>query len=178
MSSLRRVPSHGLRSRRILILAAAPAQLLDIAGPAEVLTQANRLWVSEFCDAGGPPPYTIDCHIVPEDGSASTSAGLTLGSTITEAQLATWTELDTLIVAGGEGARRRAAQPFLQDLTRGLAAKAARVVGVCTGAFILGAAGCLQAHSVTTHWRWCAELRRRRPDLTVDSEPIYMRDGR
>lgn len=180
MSSLRRFPSRGLRSRRILILAAAPAQLLDIAGPAEVLAQANRLWDSEHGTAGNAgvsPPYEIYCHIVPEDGSASTSAGLTLGSNVTEAQLATWTDFDTFIVAGGEGARRRAEQPFLQELARSLATKATRVIGVCTGAFILGAAGCLQGHNVTTHWRWCDELRRRHPDLSIDPAPIYVRDG-
>lgn len=181
MSSIADSPIHDLRSRRILILAAAPAQLLDIAGPAEVLAQANRLQALEHGadnDAGSTPPYEIFCHIVPERGSASTSAGLALGSNVTEAQLTTWMDFDTLIVAGGEGARRRAEQPFLQDLTRCLAAKAGRVIGVCTGAFILGAAGCLRGRSVTTHWRWCEELRRRHPDLSVDPEPIYIRDGR
>lgn len=180
MESLRCTSSRGHRSRRVLILAAAPAQLLDIAGPVEVLAQANRL-CSSGCgmsdDVSGSPPYEIYCHIVPEGGSASTSAGLALGSNVTEAELAAWAQFDTFIVAGGEGARRRAEQPVLQELTRGLAARATRVVGVCTGAFILAAAGCLQEHSVTTHWRWCNELRRRHPDLSVDPEPIYVREG-
>ena len=50
-------------------------------------------------------------------------------------------------------------------------------MGVCTGAFILAAAGLLRGRSVTTHWRWCAELARRHPDLTVQPDPIYVRDG-
>ena len=180
MPSMSRSSIHDLRSRKILILGAAPAQLLDIAGPAEVMAQANRLENWEQGANNGPvnlPLYEIFCHIVPEQGSASTSAGLALGSNITEAQLTAWTDFDTLIIAGGEGARRRAEQPYLQDLTRLLVAKAGRVVGVCTGAFILGAAGCLRGRSVTTHWRWCEELRRRYPDLSVDPEPIYIRDG-
>ena len=59
-----------------------------------------------------------------------------------------------------------------------LATKARRVVGVCTGAFILAEAGCLAGRKVTTHWRWCDELKRRHPDLDVDPEPIYRRDGK
>ncbi|GJD76348.1 GlxA family transcriptional regulator [Methylobacterium goesingense] len=160
--------------RRILILAAAPAQLLDIAGPAEVLSQANRLWAA---DHGGPALYDVSCHIVPEPGSAATSAGLAIGSDVDGAQLAAWTDLDTLIIAGGEGARRRADEAPLRDLARDLAGKAARVVGICTGAFILGGAGCLRGRSVTTHWRWCAELGRRHPSLAVDPEPIFIQDG-
>ncbi|MFC6772812.1 hypothetical protein [Methylobacterium gregans] len=88
MSPLARPP------RRVLILAAAPAQLLDIAGPAEILTQANRL--------GGGGLYHLACHIVPEPGSPATTAGLALGSTIEVSDLEAWPTLDTLIVAGGE----------------------------------------------------------------------------
>jgi transcriptional regulator GlxA family with amidase domain len=62
-------------------------------------------------------------------------------------------------------------------LVRQLVPRARRVVGVCTGAFILAAAGLLRGRSATTHWRWCAELARRYPDVTVQSDPIYVRDG-
>ena len=162
--------------RRVLILAAAPAQLLDIAGPAEILAQAGRLRDGGSFDEAAPL-YRIACLIAPEPDAPATSAGLPLASTVTEAQTRAWTDLDTLIVVGGEGARRRCAEPDLRDLTRTLAARARRVVGVCTGAFILAAAGCLSGRRVTTHWRWCAELAHRHPDLAVDPEPIYVRDG-
>ena len=155
---------------RVLVLAAAPAQLLDIAGPAEILSQANRLT--------GRPLYDIACHIVPEPGSAATSAGLPLGSTVGPAEIRAWNRLDILIVAGGEGARRRCAEPDLAGLAAHLAARAERVVGVCTGAFILAEAGCLDGRRVATHWRWCETLARRHPGLSVDPEPIYLRDGR
>lgn len=156
--------------RRVVILAAAPAQLLDIAGPAEVLAQAGRL--------RGAPLYDIACHIVAEPGSPATSAGLPLGSTASAEDLRGWAGLDTLIVAGGEGARRRGSEPGIRDLAQHLAGRARRVVGVCTGAFILAAAGCLDGRRVTTHWRWCDELGRRHPALEVDPEPIYRHDGR
>ncbi len=153
--------------RRVLILAMAPAQLLDVAGPAEVLAQAGRLH-------GGAPLYDVAFHMV---GGTATSAGLALASTISAAALLAAPPFDTLIVVGGEGARMRPGDPALQRLVKHLAAPARRVVGVCTGAFILAAAGLLAGRSVTTHWRWCTDLARRHPDLRVEPEPIYVRDG-
>jgi hypothetical protein len=94
--------------RRVLILAAAPAQLLDIAGPAEVLAQAGRLRATEGGadgDLGGSAPlYDVAFHVVPSPGLPSTSVGLDLASTATERELlAGGADLDTLIVAGGRG---------------------------------------------------------------------------
>ncbi|MDP4023141.1 helix-turn-helix domain-containing protein [Methylobacterium sp. NEAU 140] len=159
--------------RRVLILAAAPAQLLDIAGPAEVLAQAGRLAEGPTGDAA---LYEVALHIVAEPGASATTAGLPLGSTVTAEDLGAWGPFDTLIVAGGQGARRRCDEDAVRDLTLALAARARRVVGVCTGAFILAAAGCLAGRRVTTHWRWCRELARRHPDLAVDPEPIYLHE--
>lgn len=170
-----------LPPRRVLILGAAPCQLLDIAGPAEILAQAGQLRTpGKDADAADDraPLYSVSCLIVSEPNSPDTSAGLTVQSTVTEAEALGWTDLDTLIVVGGEGARRRCIDPAIRTLTQRLAAKARRVVGVCTGAFILAEAACLRGRKVTTHWRWCDELRRRHPDLVVDPEPIFVRDGR
>ncbi|KAB1072665.1 GlxA family transcriptional regulator [Methylobacterium planeticum] len=165
--------------RRVLILGAAPSQLLDIAGPAEILAQAGHL---RACERGTEaharlPLYAVSCLIVPEPGSPATSAGLAVQSTVTEVEALAWTDLDTLIVVGGEGARRRCTEDAIRTLAQRLAAHARRVVGVCTGAFILAEAGCLRGRKVTTHWRWCDALRRLHPDLAVDPEPIYVRDG-
>ncbi|MBR0647393.1 GlxA family transcriptional regulator [Plastoroseomonas hellenica] len=162
-------------ARRVLILGVAPVQLLDIAGPAEVLAQAGRQLARD--GARGEPPYAVSTIIVPGQGLAATSAGLDLPSTASEAQVLGWDAIDTLIVAGGEGARSRADDPSVQRLLRRLAPRARRIASVCTGAFILAAGGLLDGRRVTTHWRWCAELARRHPALTVDPEPIFIRDG-
>ena len=165
--------------RRVLLLAMSPAQLLDVAGPLEVLAQAGRLHAIERGGAPSgrfPPLYDVAFHIV---SGTATSAGLALASTVSERTLLAGSpsHFDTIIVAGGEGALRHAAEPTLQRLVRHLAPRARRVVGVCTGAFVLAAAGLLRGRSVTTHWRWCGELARRHPDLTVRPDPIYVRDG-
>ncbi|RVT95782.1 helix-turn-helix domain-containing protein [Rhodovarius crocodyli] len=162
--------------RRVLILGMAPVQLLDLAGPAEVLAQAGRL---QGMAQGRPPAplYDVACHVIPVPGLAQTSAGLAFRPTETEASLLGIEALDTLIVIGGEGAREHSDDRRLHRLLHHLAPRARRLVGVCTGAFSLAAAGLLQGRRVTTHWRFCAELARRHPDLTVDPDPIFIRDG-
>jgi transcriptional regulator GlxA family with amidase domain len=51
------------------------------------------------------------------------------------------------------------------------------VTSVCSGAFLLARAGLLEGRTVTTHWASTAELARRHPELTVDPNPIFVRDG-
>ncbi|WP_459546715.1 GlxA family transcriptional regulator [Nocardia sp. X0981] len=58
------------------------------------------------------------------------------------------------------------------------AARARRVTSVCTGAFLLAAAGVLDGHRVTTHWAFAEQLAREYPRVTVDRDPIFVRDGR
>jgi len=163
--------------RRVLILGAAPVQMLDLAGPAEVLAQAGRLHATGCGRADPTPLYEVACHVVAGPGLAQTSAGLAFHPMASEASLLGTEALDTLIVIGGEGARERAGDRRLQTLVRHLAPRAERLVGVCTGTFILAAAGLLEGRRVTTHWRFCTELSRRHPGLNVDPEPIFIRDG-
>ena len=54
---------------------------------------------------------------------------------------------------------------------------AQRVTSVCTGAFLLAEAGLLAGRRVTTHWAYADELQRQFPEVIVDPEPIYVRDG-
>jgi transcriptional regulator GlxA family with amidase domain len=63
------------------------------------------------------------------------------------------------------------------DWLRQHASRATRLASVCTGAFLLAEAGLLAGRQVTTHWAYCATLARRYPDLNVDPEPIFVRDG-
>ena len=85
--------------------------------------------------------------------------------------------LDTLIVAGGAGHLRAAdSAPLLRHVRR-LADASRRVASVCTGATILAAAGLLDGKRATTHWRFAADLVRKFPRVTVDPDPIFIRDG-
>ena len=81
---------------------------------------------------------------------------------------------DLLIVPGGEGSRR--ADPELVGWLPH-ARQANRLVSVCTGAFLLAEAGLLDGRRVTTHWSYCGALAAKYPQISVEEDPIFVRDG-
>nr|WP_205315594.1 helix-turn-helix domain-containing protein [Nonomuraea lactucae] len=62
-------------------------------------------------------------------------------------------------------------------LLREAASRGVRIVSICTGAFVLAAAGLLSGRHVTTHWAAARELAHRHPDVHVDARPLYLGDG-
>jgi transcriptional regulator GlxA family with amidase domain len=86
--------------------------------------------------------------------------------------------IDTLLVAGGIGAPRAAADRALIGWLRRIAPRARRLGSVCTGAFLLAEAGLLDGRRATTHWRFCRQLAERYPRVAVDPDPIFVRDRR
>jgi transcriptional regulator GlxA family with amidase domain len=144
-------------------------QLLDVAGPLQVLATANEL----SSESGESRPY--DPHVVaPQAGPITTSAGLTL---IAEALPSSPRSIDTVLIAGGHGVDDVAMdRRVLRWITR-RGRQARRIASVCTGSFLLAATGLLDGRRATTHWRQCAELARRYPALCVESDPIFVRDG-
>jgi transcriptional regulator GlxA family with amidase domain len=83
--------------------------------------------------------------------------------------------LDTLVVAGGSGARH--APDAVVARVAALAGRASRVASVCTGAYVLAAAGLLDGRRATTHWQYCDDLQRRHPAIAVERDPIFVVDG-
>ena len=155
--------------RAVEILAFPLVQLLDVTGPLQVFATAN----DQVAQAGGVPPYAL--RVMAQNGQAvKASAGLTIAATALSPLKG---ELDTLIIAGGPGIDAAAADPMLVDWVRGRASQARRVASVCTGAFLLATAGVLDGRRAATHWSLCAELARRFPAVSVESDPIFVRDG-
>ena len=155
--------------RVIDVLTYPLVQLLDVTGPVQVFASANDFVV----DAGGAPPYLV--KVVSQNGEGATaSAGVTLvAGPLTKTSEA----LDTLLVAGGQGAEAAAENPVLVDWVRQRATRARRVASVCTGAFLLAAAGLLDGRRAATHWKYCAELALRFPAVRVEPDPIFVCDG-
>jgi transcriptional regulator GlxA family with amidase domain len=149
--------------RRVVIAAFAPAQPLDVAGPAEVLASVN---------VGRPGAYDI-AVVSPGGTPIPTDAGYAMAPAGALEDVDG--PIDTLIVAGGEGARTAAPETVAQVAR--LARSARRVASVCTGAFVLADAGLLDGRRVTTHWAYADELSARCPAATVDAEPIFVFDG-
>jgi transcriptional regulator GlxA family with amidase domain len=155
--------------RAIEVLTFPAVQLLDVTGPVQVFATANDLLAS----AGGAPPYRLRVVTQGDEGVTS-SAGVALAA----GPLSGRNEaLDTLLVAGGQGVEAAATNPVLVDWVRQRATQARRVASVCTGAFLLAAAGVLDGRRAVTHWKDCARLAQRFPAVRVEPDPIFVCDG-
>jgi transcriptional regulator GlxA family with amidase domain len=142
--------------RDVLIVLFDRVQSLDAVGPLEVFSGAGyRVRTASL--GGGAVRTTSGLRIVPDLDLRHADAP------------------DLLLIPGGKGARE--CDPELIAWLRQHAGQAGQVASVCTGAFALAEAGLLTGRRVTTHWRYCAALAKRFPDLTVDPEPIFIRDG-
>ncbi|MDT9694890.1 GlxA family transcriptional regulator [Streptomyces sp. P17] len=151
-----------MTQRTVLLLLFDGVQSLDVTGPLEVFTGAEKQ---------APGAYHIRTASL--DGApVRSSSGLTLvpDTSLTDAPLP-----HTLLVPGGQGTR--GPDPRLTAWLRDHGPRAERLVSVCTGAILLAEAGLLDGRRVTTHWAYCAKLARDHPAVEVDPDPIYVRDG-
>ena len=83
---------------------------------------------------------------------------------------------DTVIVPGWRGATEPPPQPLLDALKR-VSERGGRLVSICSGVFVLAAAGVLDGKRATTHWRYTEALARRYPDIRVDPDVLYVDEG-
>jgi transcriptional regulator GlxA family with amidase domain len=154
----------------ILMLAFPGAQLLDVAGPLQMFAGANAELAREV--------YRIRIA-APDAGAFATSAGVQLVadlsfSQVTKRRLA---QTHTLVVAGGSpGVGAELARGAVARIVAGAVGCTPRIASVCSGAFLLAAAGVLDGRRATTHWRSVADLERFRPQATVDGDAIHIED--
>ncbi len=145
-------------------------QSLDVPGPFEVFAGASQV-VARSGRRGAPYALTIAST---RGGTVTSESGIKFE---TDA-LHTVDRTDTLLLPGGSGCRAAAADEALLDEVRRLAATSRRLLTVCTGAFVAAGAGLLSGRRVTTHWARAERLHRIHPDVIVDPDPIFVRDGR
>jgi transcriptional regulator GlxA family with amidase domain len=157
-----------MKDRHVVIVVFDGVQPLDAVGPHEVFAGAGRAAAS-VGRAGG---YRVTLASS-AGGTVRAESGLRLG---TDVLPDTDQPIDTLVLAGGSGANAAAADDTLVAWIRAAAPRCRRVATVCSGAFLGAAAGLLGGRRVTTHWARAQELRDTHPDLTVDPDPIYIRD--
>jgi len=152
----------------VVVVAFDGFQLLDLAGPVEVVRTATRL--------GASPPYRT-VVATPDGQPVRSESGVSVAADASLAALARSRDrIDTLVVVGGDGTRSaRLDRRFLADLA--VAAKRApRVASVCTGAWLLADAGLLDGYEATTHWGSCDALAARHPSVRVLPDRIYVHD--
>ena len=166
--------------RTVLFIVFDGVQSLDVTGPLEVFAHARdggdarEGWGEAGrgeAGRGEPAPYRI-VVAGPAGVPVRTSAGLTL---VPDTDLASAPAAHTVVVPGGRGARPGHAEVIAWLRRHG--PRTQRLTSVCTGAFLLAEAGLLDGRRVTTHWAYAEALARQFPGVTVDPEPIFVRDG-
>lgn len=159
---------EGPAPHRVLVVAFDGLQLLDLAGPVEVLRAATRL-----C-----PGVAYETVIATPHGQmVRTESGVRLGADRSLRDLADSDErFDTLVVVGGDGTRAAVRDEELISDLRSVAARTPRVSSVCSGAFLLAEAGLLDGYEATTHWASCDALAARHPAVTVLPDRIFVCD--
>jgi transcriptional regulator GlxA family with amidase domain len=141
-------------------------QLLDFAGPLEVLSGANRF--------GASPAYET-LVATPGGADVRSSSGVRVAADVSlEVLAAGGRHVDTLVVVGGVGTASAIGRSDLLDGVATLGARAGRVASVCSGSLLLAAAGLLDGYAATTHWSACEHLTNF--DVEVRADQIFVHD--
>ncbi|KDA01248.1 GlxA family transcriptional regulator [Hyphomonas oceanitis] len=154
-----------LTTRDIGVLIFEGFQLLDAAGPITVFEMPVR--------GMNPSPYRLTIYSL-KGGPVRSSSGVSMYSE----SLPTGLTLDTLVVSGGEGTRSAMHDDSMLSAIRDMSLRTRRTTSVCSGAFLLAAAGLLDGRKATTHWRRCPDMTRNFPAVKVEQDRIFVRDGK
>lgn len=144
---------------RIAVLVFPGFQLLDAAGPIAAFEVAGRYTVRVV--AAGP-------------GAVRSSSGV---SWLTD-PLPRSSDIDTVLVSGGDGIDEVLADARLQGFLRRCADRHVRVSSVCSGSLMLASAGLLDGRCATTHWSRTEQFERLFPDVRLDADRIFVKEGR
>jgi transcriptional regulator GlxA family with amidase domain len=142
-------------------------QILDAAGPLGAFEIAGRL---------GGGAYRLEV-LAMRGGEVTSSSGVGMAARAADAQTLLDTPFDTLMIAGGDGTRAASRDPETLAFVSAAAATTPRIASVCSGAFLLAAAGLLDGRRATTHWSRTADFTRRFPRVRLEPDRIFVRDG-
>ncbi|MGR9117204.1 MAG: GlxA family transcriptional regulator [Gammaproteobacteria bacterium] len=166
--------------RKIGIVLYPLAEVLDITGPFEVFSFASiSMQRSGLSDT---PVYQIEIF-AEKPGPVSTLSGLEIVAT--RSYLEACDDIDTLFIPGGDVTSETATDnqasvltnTILLDWIGSMTYKVRRLASVCSGAFLLAQCGLLDRRRATTHWDFCKAFQQYYPDIIVDPDKIFIRDG-
>jgi transcriptional regulator GlxA family with amidase domain len=162
----RGLQGEGVDQRRTIFVIFEGFQSLDLVGPHEVFQQAARLTGGHRCEV-----------MAPVSGSVRSGSGLPIHADYGVADVDP-AGVDTLVVAGGRGVDAACDDQALVSWIAAAGENSRRVASVCSGVFLLAAAGLVTGRRVTTHWAREQQLRQAHPEVIVDCDPIFITDGR
>ncbi len=147
----------------IAILVFPDFQLLDAAGPISVFEHAVRI-------ARMPTPIKI---VSATPGEVRSSSGVSLVARSFRVAAGA----HTLLIAGGIGVDAAIKSKPTLSFVHAAARRGCRVASVCSGAYLLAEAGLLEGRRATTHWRRTSHFRTRYPNVKLEPDRIFVRDG-
>ena len=161
------MPSGQQAEPRLIVMLVYPGVMaMDVFGPLEAFATANH--------TAGRPLYQLEIAGMTK-APVATSLGIEITPTVALDDIAG--PIDTLLVSGGFGQAEASTDQRLLAWLRTNRLRARRFGSICTGAFVLAAAGLLDGKRATTHWVMAKELAQRYPQITVDADRIFVRDG-
>ena len=150
-------------TRQITFLIYRNFQLLDAAGP-----------IAAFEIAGCYEPGSYSLQVVAaQPGLVASSSGVSMLAR----RMGRARGMDTLVIAGGDGSRSSMSCPKTRRFIQNCAVHARRTTSVCSGAYLLAAAGLLDGKRATTHWSRAADFARKFPQVRTDADRIFVKDG-
>jgi transcriptional regulator GlxA family with amidase domain len=149
--------------RRLGLLIFPNFQILDAAGPIAAFEVAGRY---------GGGTYAIEM-LATEAGLVRSSSGVTMLATALDGR----SRFDTLIVVGGNGIAEAARDQTILSFVRAASRRTRRIASVCSGAFVLAAAGLLDGRRATTHWLHSADFAQRFPKVRLEPDRIFVQEG-
>ena len=156
-------------AKRIGLIGFDEVVAIDLAGPAEAFTSARigdgerdmKPCYEVVTIASSTRPFVAESGLIFKAQKTFQNAPL----------------LDTLIIPGGIGLRKPDVCRSISDFIRKRARRTRRIASVCTGVYGLASTGLLSGRQVTTHWRWAHDVARRFPDVQVNGNAIFLKDG-
>jgi transcriptional regulator GlxA family with amidase domain len=157
--------SPKMPARQVVILVFDGVQPIDFSGPAQALITAN--------EEGASPQYLVSVRSFTA-GKIQTASGFSINAESVELI----TDIDTLLIPGGPGVHDAVQKnPEFKNALRGLCERSRRICSICTGAFLLAQTGMLTNRRAVTHWRSCDRLSSEFPEVQVQPDSLFLKDG-
>ncbi len=157
----------GTPAKQVVFVVYPDIVLLDLVGPLQVFTHALR-------EPGGPQAYAT-AIVSSKGGGVDTNTVLSIPTSPISDFIKR--PVHTLVIVGGDGAYDAVHDTDLMTAITTIGARADRVCSVCSGAIVLAAAGFLNGRRAVTHWEDCRQLAEGYPKVSVEEDPIYIKDG-